>query len=89
MDSESRSDDLSFDGPAVYRIRVKGKMRASWSERVNGLNISVIETDDGLCVTTLEGELNDQAGLTDVLDMLYELHLPVLSVHYLGARPRG
>jgi hypothetical protein len=31
-------------------------------------------------VSTLEGELRDQAALTGVLNSLYELHLPVLSV---------
>jgi hypothetical protein len=31
-------------------------------------------------VTSLEGELSDQAALAGVLNMLYELHLPVILV---------
>jgi len=31
-------------------------------------------------VTTLQGELSDQTALLGVLNSLYELHLPVLSV---------
>jgi hypothetical protein len=34
-------------------------------------------------VTTLEGELTDQAALAGVLNTLYELHLPVLLVKRL------
>jgi hypothetical protein len=36
-------------------------------------------------VTTLLGELSDQAALAGVLNTLYELHLPVLSVERLPA----
>jgi hypothetical protein len=33
-------------------------------------------------VTTLVGQLRDQAALFGVLNNLYELHLPILSVEY-------
>lgn len=33
-------------------------------------------------VTTLVGQLRDQAALFGVLNSLYELHLPILSVEY-------
>jgi hypothetical protein len=35
-------------------------------------------------VTTLHGELLDQGALAGVLSALYSLHLPLLSVEYLG-----
>jgi hypothetical protein len=35
-------------------------------------------------VTTLMGELSDQAALAGVLNTLYELHLPLLSVECLS-----
>jgi hypothetical protein len=34
-------------------------------------------------VTTLEGRVRDQAELTGVINSLYELHLPILSVQNL------
>jgi hypothetical protein len=34
-------------------------------------------------VTTLVGQLRDQAALIGVLNSLYELHLPILSVVHL------
>jgi hypothetical protein len=75
---------LTFDGPAVYRIRVQGRIRPSWADRLEGMAIEVVERADGPPVTALEGELLDQASLTGVLNTVYELHLPVLSVECLG-----
>jgi hypothetical protein len=50
------------------------------SELLGGMNISQAKVEAGPPVTTLEGELRDQAALAGVLNSLYELHLSVLSV---------
>ena len=81
------ANDLEFDGPAVYRIRVHGRVPASWSSRLEGMAITVYSADTGPCVTSLVGELSDQADLAGVLNTLYGLHLPVLSVECLNAIP--
>jgi hypothetical protein len=79
--------DLKFDGPSVYRIRVSGRLSASWSDRLGGMTITVFSADTGPCVTSLVGELSDQADLAGVFNTLYGLHLPVLSVECLNALP--
>jgi hypothetical protein len=79
------ADDVTFDGPAIYRIRVRGKIPASWSDRLEGMAINAEASRDGRFITTLVGELGDQASLVGVLNSLYELHLPVLSVECLNA----
>jgi hypothetical protein len=79
------ADDVTFDGPAIYRIRVRGKIPASWSDRLEGMAINVEASRDGRFITTLAGELVDQASLVGVLNSLYGLHLPVLSVECLNA----
>jgi len=71
---------ITLDGPARYRILVKGSIPVNWSDRMDGMSIRQAATDDGEPVTTLEGELADQAALTGVLDTLYELHLPIILV---------
>jgi hypothetical protein len=43
--------------------------------------------EDNRLVTTLEGELRDQAALAGVMNTLYELHLLVLSVLCQSWRP--
>ena len=77
---------ISVDQPAVYMIRVMGKLNKSWSDRLSGLTILSYNTvlQDGNDVTTLTGRLQDQTELAGVLNTLYNLRLPLLSVEYLG-----
>jgi len=76
--------ELKLDTPATYRIRVKGYLDSSWSDRLSGLTISWSSQEDVPEVTTLYGQVLDQAALAGVLSALYELHLPLLSVEYMG-----
>ena len=70
--------------PATYRIRVKGYLDNSWSDRLSGLTINPQIQGDEPVVTTLDGQVADQAALAGVLNALYGLHLPILSVECLG-----
>jgi len=82
MNIKSRNP-TSFDCPALYQISVEGSIDQSLSDRLEGMTIYQA-TDKELCpVTYLEGELSDQAALAGVLNMLYELHLPVILVKRL------
>jgi hypothetical protein len=74
---------LAFDNPATYRISVQGRIDPSWSDRLEGMAIYLATDESNPSVTTLVGELNDQAALAGVLNTLYELHLAVLSVKRL------
>ena len=74
-----------FDGPAIYSIAVQGWIGEEWSDRLAGMTITAFVPENRDPVTTLVGELRDQAALTGVLETLYRLHLPVLSVQRLAA----
>jgi hypothetical protein len=69
------------DRPAHYRIIVRGRVAPTMSDRLGGLQILPSALENGTPTTTLIGRLQDQAALTEVLNTLYELHLPVLSVN--------
>ena len=73
----------TMHGPATYRVRVIGHLDATWSDRLEGMSLSESRLADGEAVTILEGRLADQAALSGVLDTLYHLRLPVLSVDCL------
>ncbi len=88
MTTASSAGNLTFDGPAAYRICVQGRVPARWSDRLEGMAITVETPGGGVSVTTLEGVLGDQASLAGVLNTLYELHLPVLSVECLAGTAR-
>ncbi len=69
---------------ATYRIGVQGILDESWSDRLGGMTIMVnSEPVNEAPATTLFGHLRDQVDLIGVLNTLYDLHLPLLSVEYL------
>ena len=68
----------TMHGPAIYRICVRGRLDASRSDRIGGMQITETRGPDGQAETILVGRLPDQAALSGILNALYELHLPVV-----------
>ena len=77
------SGSLKLDSPAIYQIEVQGKLDISWSDNLAGMNITSYKEGDKI-ITTLIGRLSDQAALAGLLQSLYEMRLPILSVEYKG-----
>jgi hypothetical protein len=75
--------DFKLWTPATYNIKVQGNLDESRSEFLGGMTITTASQGDEGMVTTLAGRLRDQAELSGVLNTLYELHLPILSVECL------
>ena len=80
---------IPFDRPATYRISVLGRIDPTWSDRLEGMAIGRATVEAGPPVTTLEGDLRDHTALAGVLNTLYELHLPLLSVKCLSSQETG
>jgi hypothetical protein len=72
------ANGLKMNSQATYRIEVQGRLDVDWADRLEGMNIT--HREHGEPVTTLIGRLKDQAALSGLLDSLYELRLPLLSV---------
>lgn len=70
-------------GPAIFRVRVRGTLDVKWAREVSGMEIKEEAGPEGERRTILMGPLPDQAALLGVLNALYEMHLPVLSVDCL------
>ena len=77
---------IKLDTLATYRIRVQGKLDESWFDRLGNMAITPEATVDDPAVTILVGHLSDQAALSGVLNTLYEMHLPLLSVENLDEK---
>jgi hypothetical protein len=75
----------AFDSPATYRICVQGRIPTRWCDCLEGMTVTTGPPEAEPPVTTLLGELSDQAALAGVLKTVYELHLLVLSVERLSA----
>jgi hypothetical protein len=76
---------LSMQGPAIYRIRVEGSINPKWFSRLEGMNVTAGNSEADITESILVGRLSDQAALSGLLNTLYELHRPVLSVDCLEA----
>jgi hypothetical protein len=75
-----------MDDAVRCTIRVAGTLEPRWSHRMGGLRVAPGAAGGG-ATTELTGELLDQAALLGVLNSLYGLGLPLLSVA-CAAAPR-
>ena len=83
MTSPSPDHDFKFSSSARYRICVKGFLDESWSERFSGMRISNEVSGRISPLAELFGPMIDQTELLGVLNSLYEMHLPLVSVELL------
>lgn len=71
-------------GPAVYRIRVAGRLDQEWSERFAGMALSINQEKGRGTTSELVGQLPDQAALMGVLHELYGCGITLLGVECKG-----
>jgi hypothetical protein len=83
MSSALPGNRAEYDSPATYWISVQGHIPANWCDCLEGMTITQSPPQARPPLTTLMGELSDQAALAGVLNTLYELHLPLLTVKRL------
>jgi hypothetical protein len=62
---------------ACFEIHVRGQLDASWSDWLEGLDVTLLENGEMI----LSGHIIDQAALMGTLNKLYGLNLTLLSVH--------
>ena len=77
---------LTLGTPAEYRIRVQGRLEERWFDFIGSFKITVSKESHGGPLTILSGRIQDQAELLGVLNSLYELRMPILSVELLGVK---
>lgn len=74
--------DQAWHGPARYQIKVKGRLSSQWSDWFEG---NTIEFEGG--VTTITGEVADQAALHGLLIKVRDLSLTLISVKRVKPDP--
>ena len=70
--------------PATYRISVQGAIRWDWTDYFHTFEVSTLSPNDHRPVTTLTGQVADQTTLVGLINALYALGLPLLSVECLS-----
>jgi hypothetical protein len=77
---------MSPETCTFYQITLKGELDPSWSDCLNGFEISAGTAADGTCITTLTGAIADQAALRGVLTRIWDLNLEVTAVNRVQER---
>ena len=80
-------NEAHFSESGYYQIMVQGHLSSKWSGRLGGMEMFLSPEESTSKRTILQGYITDQAELAGILNSLYELHHPLLSVQYLGNKP--
>ncbi len=83
MIAPPRKARIDFGRPAHYRIVVEGSLGAQWRHRLGDLAIVTTIEGDGVPRTAVSGRFADQAALKGLLDILYDLHLPIALIEQI------
>lgn len=75
--------EVNFNKPSIYSIKVQGELGEEWSGRLAGMQITIEQNKEGKPISIITGWLSDQSALSGIMNTLYELHLPVISVNVL------
>jgi hypothetical protein len=70
---------IALDEPAVYCIQVQGLISQHWLGYFDDMEMTV-EGEDGTAITTLTGQVVDQAALQGMLQKMYTLGLVLVRV---------
>lgn len=74
---------MSQEAP-LYRIEVRGRLDAGWSDWFEGMAVKAGRDAAGGPVTVISGPVRDQAALQGILTRVWNLNLPVLTVTCLA-----
>ena len=72
---------IKFDGPASYQVVVKGHLEKVLHPYFDHLR-AVLKKDAEN--TSINVYVKDQAALAGLINMLYEMHYPIILVKYLA-----
>jgi hypothetical protein len=86
MTSKKMVPEFGFQKVAVYKIVVQAELDESWSERLGGFEIKIERLKGKKPVSVLVGQINDQSALSGIMNMLYEFHIPIISVNMLSEK---
>lgn len=77
---DSHQFPYALDQSACYEIRAGGRLSKRWADCFSGMAIEIDLSPDNRPVTVLRGWVIDQASLQGMLQQLYTLGMPLLSL---------
>lgn len=80
MLQSGKSKRIKMGDSAIYRICVQGYLEDVWADRLANMSIKANVQNKQVPQTELVGMIKDQSELLGVLNGLYELRFPILSL---------
>ncbi len=74
---------INMDLPARYTIRICGALEERWLAYYDNMDLEVEDRGMQRPITTLTGQVPDQAALIGMLTLLYDMRYPLISVECL------
>jgi hypothetical protein len=81
---QSAKKRLKMEDSATYVIRVQGCLEEVWSDRLANMTITMDLSDQQIPVSLLQGRIRDQAELVGVVNGLYQMRVPILSMEMVN-----
>jgi len=79
-----QSIKIRLDQPAMYQIKLLGRLGQEWSSTFGNMDLQVNETENGQAITTISGTITDQAALYGILIEIRDLGMVLLRVECLN-----
>ena len=75
---------ISMDLPTSYAIKICGALDERWFTYYDNMALEVEDRDGKRPITTLSGEVPDQAALIGMITLLYDMRCPLISIECVG-----
>ena len=92
MNERARSEkdqSITIDQPGIYRIKIQGRLSEGAIRRFDEMLITVGPDAAGVPITTITGQITDQAALHGIVARIRDLGLPLILVELVGTVNEG
>jgi hypothetical protein len=80
---------IAVDQSGIYRIKIQGRLSSGIQGRFDEMMVSVEQNPAGVPITTLTGQIADQAALHGLVARIRDLGLPLLLVELVRPIEQG
>ncbi len=84
-----KDQSISVDQPGIYRIKIQGRLSEGALRQFDEMTISVEPNATGIPITTLTGQITDQAALHGIIARIRDLGLPIILVKLVSPIDHG
>ena len=81
---DKRDYFIAVDQPGIYRIKVQGRVSQGFQNRFDEMAITIVTNPTGIPITTLSGQIADQAALHGLVARIRDLGLPLILVELVS-----